>query len=74
MEVRGDGSDMTVHVQPGTEPAARNGVRISDGGRVHLEHADLMTIREFEVRNGGKLIGDGIIKGQQELIAGIPEL
>ena len=73
MEVRGDSGDTTVRVQPGTQLSARNGVRISDGGRLHIERADLMTIREVEIRPGAALTGDGSIIGQQDLIDGITE-
>ncbi len=73
MEVRGDGAGMTVRAQPNTELSARNGVRISAGGRVHLERADLMTNREVDIRPGGTLTGDGVIKGQAALVAGIAE-
>jgi hypothetical protein len=73
MEIRGQSATMTVEVQAGATLTARNGMRISSGGILKLTGGELNTIRDVDVRAGGKLDGEGLINGQQAPFANIPE-
>ncbi len=73
MEIRSDLGTMTVRVNLGVEISARNGIRVSSGGLLILDGGQLNTIREIDIRQGGALVGEGTITGQQQIIAAIPE-
>jgi hypothetical protein len=61
-------------VSPGVQLSARNGLRIASGGVLRLHDGEINTIRDIDVRPGGRLEGEGLIDGQQAVLAGIPEL
>ncbi len=71
--VAGQLAEMQLNVPAGRILSARNGIRISDGGVIHVTGGELNTIREVEVRPGGRLDAHGTINGQQQVIANIPE-
>jgi hypothetical protein len=73
LELRGQTGAMELQIESGAVLTARNGVRISSGGVLHLKGGEMNTCREIDVRSGGKLDGEGLINGQQAVIAGIPE-
>jgi arylsulfatase A-like enzyme len=72
LDIRGP-STMLVNVDAGVQLSARNGLRVSSGGRLRLRGGEINTTRDIEVRNGGRLEGEGVIDGQQAVVAGIPE-
>jgi hypothetical protein len=72
LEFRGS-STMALHVQSGVEFSARNGIRVSAGGLLGLHGGEINTIRDLEVRPGGRFEGEGLIDGRQDVIASIPE-
>jgi arylsulfatase A len=71
--VAGQLAEMRVNVPTGRTLSARNGIRISSGGVIHVTGGELNTTREVEVRPGGRLEGHGTINGQQQVIAGIAD-
>jgi arylsulfatase A-like enzyme len=73
IEIRGDAADMTLVVPAGYRLTARNGIRLSAGGRLVVSGGELNTIRDLDIRAGSVLSGSGVITGQQQVIAGIPE-
>ena len=72
-ELRGTSGTMGLRVNAGVKLTARNGLRISSGGVFHLVGGEINTIREVDVRPGGRFEGEGLVNGQQAVIAGIPE-
>ncbi len=72
-EIRSDVGIMAVRVDPGVELSARNGIRVGSGGVLILDGGRLNTIREIDIRLGGLLVGEGVITGQQQVLAAIPE-
>jgi arylsulfatase A-like enzyme len=73
IELRGSGGTMALRVNTGVIFTARNGVRISSGGILRLRGGEVNTVRDIEVRPGGQFDGEGLINGQQSVIAGIPD-
>ena len=73
IEIRGDAAAMTLVVPSGRRLTARNGIRLSAGGRLTVSGGELNTVRDLDIRAGGVLSGSGLINGQQQVIAGIPE-
>jgi arylsulfatase A-like enzyme len=73
MEISAQSAPMTLVVQSGAVLSARNGMRISSGGILKLTGGEVNTIRDIDVRAGGKLDGAGMVNGQQSVVAGIPE-
>jgi len=63
LELRGTAGEVSVDVPHGRTLTARNGVRISAGGRVNLRNAVVSTVREVDVRAGGALTGSGQVQG-----------
>jgi hypothetical protein len=72
IELRGT-SVMRLDVNAGVKLSARNGVRISSGGRLRVHGGEINTIRDLEILPGGRFDGEGLVNGQQSVIAGIPE-
>jgi arylsulfatase A-like enzyme len=72
LEVSGT-STLTLHVNSGVKLSARNGVRVSSGGVLRVHNGEVNTIRDLEIRPGGRFEGEGLVNGQQAVIAGIPE-
>jgi arylsulfatase A-like enzyme len=66
-------STMSLDVSQGVKLSARNGLRISSGGILKLHDGEINTIRDVDVRPGGRLEGEGLVNGQQAVLAGIPE-
>jgi hypothetical protein len=64
---------MNLTIQSGRQLIARNGARISAGGVIELAGGELNTVRDVDIRPGGILKGHGLITGQQQVVAGIPE-
>jgi arylsulfatase A-like enzyme len=73
LELRGPVTTMNLTIPSGRRFIARNGARISGGGELQLDGGELNTIREVDIRPGGRLKGHGMITGQQHVIAGIAE-
>ena len=71
-ELRGTAA-MTLHVNSGVVLSARNGLRISRGGILQVHNGEINTIRDLDIRTGGRLVGEGLINGKQAVLAGIPE-
>jgi hypothetical protein len=69
----GGTSTMALNVNPGITLSARNGLRISSGGVLELHDGEINTIRDIDVRPGGRLEGEGLVNGQQAVLAGVPE-
>ena len=69
----GGASTMALDVNAGVTLSTRNGLRISSGGVLELHDGEINTVRDIEVRPGGRLEGEGLINGQQAVLAGIPE-
>ena len=69
LEVRGDGALQTVRV-PGTRVTGRNAVRISEGGRVHLDQGTLASWRWTDILAGGVLTGHGTVEDDVHNLAG----
>lgn len=67
--VAGGAAEMRLVVPAGRTLTARNGLRISAGGRVKLNGGEINTIREVEIRPGGALDAQGTINGQQHILA-----
>lgn len=63
LEVRGEVAQQTVRVDRRLTLAGRNEVRISSGGRIHLDHASLESVRWVDVKQEGVLTGHGDVSG-----------
>lgn len=73
MEVEGVAGLMQVAVGSTATLVAYNGVRVKEGGIVHLMGGTVRSVKEVEIQAGGTLTGAGLIGGYQHVIAGIPE-
>jgi arylsulfatase A-like enzyme len=72
IELRGT-SQMRLDVNSDAKLSARNGIRISTGGLLRVHGGELNTIRDLEILPGGRLDGEGLVNGQQAVLAGIAE-
>jgi arylsulfatase A len=73
LELRGAPATMTLNVDAEATLTARNGLRILGGGILRLHNGEINTIRDIEIAPGGRFEGEGLIDGQQAVIANIPE-
>ncbi len=62
-EVRGDQGQQTLRIQSGSTLNGRNEVRVSEGGRIHLDNATLRSNRWTDVLPQGELTGQGNVAG-----------
>lgn len=73
LDVGSTGGELKLSIGQGVRLSARNGFRVGPGGVIELQNAELNTVRDVDVRAGGKLTGEGLIDGQQHMLANIPE-
>jgi arylsulfatase A-like enzyme len=73
MEIRGDDGHMQVSVLQNATLEAYNGIRVSDHGVLRLTGGTVKTSKAIEIKEGGALLGAGLITGYQQVVAGIPE-
>ena len=63
LEVRGDEAAQTLLITPHGQVTGRNEVRITEGGRIHLDDATLATARWVDVLASARLTGHGTVVG-----------
>lgn len=66
LEIRGgdsESSSQSLALQRGVTLTARNELRVSQGGSLHLEEAEILTLRSVAIRPGGTVTGSGSIRG-----------